>query len=527
MIASSSRAPSPAPSLTTTRSIRSTVHAEESKLSAKLQRLWRNRDKKTPSKVVSVQSPRDANPSTSAPSRSHSRLHRFKSRLEHIPQVATFQGHTVLDPQALRDFPESVRSAFYTVSSKSTSRPQSRSQARHSKATLRRTVNNLTAHQQQPVSEALFPTYDFPATFTSAANPSGTKPKLSILTKTASRPCESQTKARSPAPAPTSSRHSIELFPVFSPASDLGRWPAPTPYSYHRPIPEPDSDSEPPSAHPESQVSASSPSTAETTPDFGAFFIVDTPYKPRSENLVPLTVTDVNGDTARHLDNAPTDSHRSSAVGVVPESPTPGSYQSRPPSLAWPDPNLTISVPQQQLPLKSPDNNMGANDNYWRDDGITFAEDGQEFDNTQWFQNRPPKPEAPPPQTASSMYQPLPNVIEDNERFIQALKLAPRVMRTRHMEFGQLGVFGWTAELTELIDGLKTLGFEGNMFVSTRDAALGCCERLLAIVQTLDIEMQIIIMYLSNQVARLRRFLDSERQWNDYPKPNFPSEEYE
>jgi len=123
------------------------------------------------------------------------------------------------------------------------------------------------------------------------------------------------------------------------------------------------------------------------------------------------------------------------------------------------------------------------------------------------------------------MYQPLPNVIEDNERFIMALKGSPRVMYQRYKDFGQMGVFGWTAELSELIDALKTLGFEGNMFVSTREAALTACEKLLSLVQKLEIEMQIIIMYLSSQVARLRRFLDSERQWNDYPKPNFPSSE--
>ena len=71
-----------------------------------------------------------------------------------------------------------------------------------------------------------------------------------------------------------------------------------------------------------------------------------------------------------------------------------------------------------------------------------------------------------------------------------------------------------------MIDAIKTLGIEGNMFVSTRTQALKTCEDILKL--NLDIEMQIIVMYLSSQIARLRRFLDSERHWEDYPQPKFP-----
>lgn len=71
-----------------------------------------------------------------------------------------------------------------------------------------------------------------------------------------------------------------------------------------------------------------------------------------------------------------------------------------------------------------------------------------------------------------------------------------------------------------MIDALKQLGFEGNMFVSTRTQALKTCEDILGL--NLEIEMQIIVMYLSSQVARLRRFLDSDRQFDDYPQPKFP-----
>jgi hypothetical protein len=83
-------------------------------------------------------------------------------------------------------------------------------------------------------------------------------------------------------------------------------------------------------------------------------------------------------------------------------------------------------------------------------------------------------------------------------------------------------VLGWCSEFGELIDNLKDLGFQGNMFVTTRSQALKTCEELLKL--KLDVKMQIIIMYLSSQVARLRRFLDGDRVWDDYPIPQFPLE---
>lgn len=58
------------------------------------------------------------------------------------------------------------------------------------------------------------------------------------------------------------------------------------------------------------------------------------------------------------------------------------------------------------------------------------------------------------------------------------------------------------------------------MFVTTRQSALKACEDILKL--KLDIRMQIIVMYLSSQVARLRRFLDGEKQWDDYPATEFP-----
>lgn len=73
-----------------------------------------------------------------------------------------------------------------------------------------------------------------------------------------------------------------------------------------------------------------------------------------------------------------------------------------------------------------------------------------------------------------------------------------------------------------MIDAIKELGIAGNMFVNTRAQALATCEEVLNL--KLEIKMQIIIMFLSSQVARLRRFLDNERTWNDYPEIDFPLE---
>jgi hypothetical protein len=71
-----------------------------------------------------------------------------------------------------------------------------------------------------------------------------------------------------------------------------------------------------------------------------------------------------------------------------------------------------------------------------------------------------------------------------------------------------------------MIDELKRLGISGDMFVSTREAALKACEEILRL--QLEIKMQIIVIHLNSQVARLRRFLDAEHVWGDYPETHFP-----
>lgn len=146
---------------------------------------------------------------------------------------------------------------------------------------------------------------------------------------------------------------------------------------------------------------------------------------------------------------------------------------------------------------------------------------GQEVDyaNYEWFKDPPPPPQmAPSP--AVEPFVPQAGVIEQNEVFDFALKSAPNVLYSKYKQFGQLGVLGWCAEFSEMIDALKQLGFEGNMFVSTRIQALKTCSELLQL--HLDIKMQIIVMYLSAQVQRLRRFLDAQGEWNDYPLITFP-----
>ncbi|TFK77293.1 hypothetical protein BDN72DRAFT_953748 [Pluteus cervinus] len=138
----------------------------------------------------------------------------------------------------------------------------------------------------------------------------------------------------------------------------------------------------------------------------------------------------------------------------------------------------------------------------------------------QWFQNAPPKPE-PEPQVAP--YVPNPAVIEDNYKFEYALHAASNVLYAQYRQYGQLGALSWCAEFGELIDNLRELGMQGNMFITTRKRALECCEEVMKLLSSeLEIQMQIIVMYVCSQIQRLRRFLDSEGHWEDYPDFNFP-----
>ncbi|KAG7452396.1 uncharacterized protein BT62DRAFT_1000131 [Guyanagaster necrorhizus] len=134
-----------------------------------------------------------------------------------------------------------------------------------------------------------------------------------------------------------------------------------------------------------------------------------------------------------------------------------------------------------------------------------------DYSGAAWFQDVPQRP-TPAPQSVGTPYVPDPDVITQNEAFEYALTAAPN-----------LGVLAWCSEFGELIDNLKEMGFAGNMFVSTRSQALKTCDEILRLRLT-DVKMQIIVMYLSSQVSRLRRFLDGDRVWDDYPELTFPLE---
>jgi len=145
-----------------------------------------------------------------------------------------------------------------------------------------------------------------------------------------------------------------------------------------------------------------------------------------------------------------------------------------------------------------------------------------DFRGHKWFQDPPPRAEQPsaPPTQGPNFDAPLPDVIAQNEAFIYALQCAPNVLYERFKQYGQLGVLGWCSEFSDMIDDLKGLGFQGSMFVNTRAQALQTCHEILRL--KMNIGMQIIIMHLSAQVARLRRFLDGETNYEDYPIPQFP-----
>ncbi|CAE6493765.1 unnamed protein product [Rhizoctonia solani] len=117
-------------------------------------------------------------------------------------------------------------------------------------------------------------------------------------------------------------------------------------------------------------------------------------------------------------------------------------------------------------------------------------------------------------------YVPTAEVIERNELIIKALKNAPGALHTRFRHFGQLGVLGWSSEFSELIDEIQRCGLERHMFTTTRAQALSTCKALLRL--HIDIRLQMISMFLCSQIARLRRFLDAETEYTDYPTPDFP-----
>jgi len=158
--------------------------------------------------------------------------------------------------------------------------------------------------------------------------------------------------------------------------------------------------------------------------------------------------------------------------------------------------------------------------------GQTYEEELQH----DWLKDRPdawesapprPAPAAEPPKQETKPADPSDsNVLATNEALVYALRISPNVVYSRSKEFGQIGVLGWCDEFRELIDNIIETGFSGALFTSTREAALRACKDILKL--NLDVTMQIITIYLASQVARLRRFLDGELQYEDYPDLTFP-----
>ncbi|KAF8215954.1 hypothetical protein K438DRAFT_1748801 [Mycena galopus ATCC 62051] len=277
-------------------------------------------------------------------------------------------------------------------------------------------------------------------------------------------------------------------------------------------------------------------SSAPPSPSWLSLNLEDTTPTPNSEEepSPALPPPDVSADPLEPI--APLTAHSSHSKEnlSVPSSPksNPSVYKAdahptaKPPLTSSNTPNLLSvhsSVPDLEPDL-SPIPNDSVNMDFTGKQAAEVVDFGGEVDytNYHWFQDAPPK-QPPPPQTVGTPYVPLPGVIEQNEAFEFALSAAPNVLYARYKQYGQLGVLAWCSEFGELIDNLKDLGFKGNMFVATRTQALRTCEDLLRLTkESLDLKMQIIVMYLSSQVARLRRFLDGDKTWDDYPEPQFP-----
>ncbi|KAL0578510.1 hypothetical protein V5O48_003503 [Marasmius crinis-equi] len=168
----------------------------------------------------------------------------------------------------------------------------------------------------------------------------------------------------------------------------------------------------------------------------------------------------------------------------------------------------------------------GGNDTWGkRTDVVDFGGE-VDYSGMQWFTEPPPEQAVPKPQQQQlQAYDPEPVVVQQNEHFGYALSASPNVLYGRWKQYGQLGVLGWCSEFAELIDNLKDLGIQGNMFLETRKKALEACRDIMKL--KMDIRMQIVVMYLSAQVQRLRRFLDPDNVYDDYPEPAFPLDPYQ
>jgi len=92
-----------------------------------------------------------------------------------------------------------------------------------------------------------------------------------------------------------------------------------------------------------------------------------------------------------------------------------------------------------------------------------------------------------------------------NSFLIPLLPLPAHYLRSRSTK---LGVLGWCNDFKELVDAVKDAGVGGTLFVATRDQGLQTCRQVLSM--ELDIKKGMVLLYLSTQISRLRRFLDGE-----------------
>lgn len=112
----------------------------------------------------------------------------------------------------------------------------------------------------------------------------------------------------------------------------------------------------------------------------------------------------------------------------------------------------------------------------------------------------PPLEQPPPP------FEPTPEMIDFNEELTNALRACASTLYDRYTQYGDLGVLGWCNDFSELISAIETVGMDGALFTATRDEGLEACDQILRL--ELDIKKQLVLFFLSSQVARLRRFLD-------------------
>ncbi|CAL1695179.1 unnamed protein product [Somion occarium] len=252
---------------------------------------------------------------------------------------------------------------------------------------------------------------------------------------------------------------------------------------------------------------------------------LEVPQNSVRQSLSPLDIFDTNN----LFTHTPDSSSRSSLHEAHEVTTTNKTYERFIPSNRslydndrFPLPNYLLALARSIISSDWKEiRNMAANPQGKPADTVDWG-DEVDYSGFEWFKDPPQRPERGAPEEP---FVPDPDVIEKNDMFDTALKAAPSVLYGRYKQYGQLGVLAWCSEFGEMIEDLKGLGFKGSMFVSTRKQALDTCEKILQL--DMNIEMQIIVMYLSSQVARLRRFLDGEKEWNDYPKPSFPLNPYD